>query len=235
MLRFPAFAVSLLFCAAPLALGAQQDSEAKQDEAAQHAPADERYTAEEALWLLKAGNARYRSSHAIHPHQGAARRQEISTAQHPFAQVLTCSDSRVTPEIIFDEGLGDLFVVRVAGNIVDDAVRGTIEYGAEHLDIPLVVVLGHQNCGAVTAAVKAEEAHDHILNLMDHIFPAVVEARQLPGDLVANAVRLNVERGVEELRASWPTLYRMSLAGKIRIVGAVYSLDAGKVEWLDIY
>lgn len=227
-------AVSLLFCATPLALWAQEVGEAKQDEAAKHAPAGKRYTLEEALWLLKAGNARYQSDYQIHPHQTESHRVAISAGQHPFAQILTCSDSRVSPEIVFDQGLGDLFVVRVAGNIVDDAVRGTIEYGAEHLDVPLVVVLGHQNCGAVTAAVQAAAPHDHILNLMDHIFPAVVKARQQSGDLVANAVRINVEHAVEQLRATWPTLYQMSLDGKIRIVGAVYSLDTGQVEWLNI-
>ena len=195
--------------------------------------ATEAVTPDEALRLLKAGNERFRTAHLAHPHQSIERRVEISQGQHPFAQVLSCSDSRVVPEIIFDEGLGDLFVTRVAGNIVDDAVKGTLEYGAEHLDARLIVVLGHRNCGAVTAAVHAEEVHDHIVSLMDSIFPAVVASRGQAGDAVDNAVRANVIRSVNQLRNSWPTLHSMSKAGTIRIVGAVYDLRTGAIDWLD--
>lgn len=231
--RLPLAAVFALF--SPF-IAAQEVAAPAEDKSAAHAPSRAKhYTVEEALWLLKAGNARYQSEHRIHPHQTSQHRLNISEAQNPFAQILTCSDSRVAPEIIFDEGLGDLFVVRVAGNIVDDAVRGTLEYGAAHLDVPLIVVLGHQNCGAVTAATQSNESSDHILNLMDRIFPAVLEARKQPGDLVANAVRINVEHAVKQLHASWPTLYRLADQGKIRIVGAVYSLETGKVEWLDAH
>ena len=190
-------------------------------------------TPREALNLLKVGNIRYQKAALLHPHQSAEHRVELSEAQHPFAQVLACSDSRVTPEIVFDEGLGDLFVVRVAGNIVDDAVKGTLEYGAEHLATPLIVVMGHTNCGAVTAAVEAVETHDHIVSLMDAIFPAVLSTRGQEGDPVENAVIGNVRRSVQELRQSWPTLHRLYNAGKIDIVGAVYDLESGRVIWLD--
>jgi carbonic anhydrase len=200
--------------------------------AAQEASTDG-ITPDEALRLLKVGNERFSTAHLAHPHQSVQRRVEISKGQHPFAQILSCSDSRVVPEIIFDEGLGDLFVTRVAGNIVDDAVKGTLEYGAEHLDVRLIVVLGHRDCGAVTAAVQAEEVHDHIIKLMDSIFPAVVATRGQAGDPVDNAVRANVIRSVNLLRNSWPTLHSMSQSGRIRIVGAVYDLKSGAVEWLD--
>jgi len=190
-------------------------------------------TPAEALEALQRGNLRYRESHSVHPNQSMRRRIEVSSAQHPFAQILTCSDSRVSPEIIFDEGLGDLFVVRVAGNVVDEAIKGTLEYGAGHLGVPLIVVMGHSGCGAVAAAAHTEEAHDHIVSLMDAIFPAVLEAREQPGDLVENSVRENVRRWVAHLRRSWPTLYRMHGNGEIAIVGAVYDLRTGTVEWLD--
>jgi len=195
--------------------------------------ASEPLTAEQALLLLKEGNRRYRTSHLVHPHQSAQRRIEISRGQHPFAQILSCSDSRVAPEIIFDEGLGDLFVVRVAGNIVDDAVEATLEYGAKHLHVPLIVVLGHRRCGAVTAAVHAEKVQDHILSLLDAIFPAVQATRGKPGDPIDNAVRANVSNAVDLLRNSWPTLGPVSKSGAIQIVGAIYNLESGDVEWLD--
>lgn len=190
-------------------------------------------TPDEALEALREGNLRYRRAAPLHPHQTADYRVKLSQEQHPFTQVLACSDSRTAPEIIFDEGLGDLFVVRVAGNIVDDAVKGSLEYGAEHLHTPLIVVLGHSGCGAVTAAVEAVEAHDHIVSLMDAIFPAVLTAREQPGDLLSNAVRANVVNSVDILRRSWPTLHKMSQAGEIRVVGAVYDLKTGAVEFLD--
>ena len=192
-----------------------------------------RFSPAEALDLLKAGNRRYQESRPAHPHQSAEHRVTVSDSQHPFAQILACSDSRVAPEIVFDEGLGDLFVVRVAGNIVDDAVKGTLEYGSQHLGSSLIVVMGHSSCGAVTAAVHAEEAHDHVVSLMDAIFPSVLLARRQQGDLIANAVRANVMRSVQQLRDSWPTLQKLYSAKKIAIVGAIYDLRTGKVIWLD--
>src|SRR5262249_39949150 len=111
------------------------------------------FTADEALAKLMDGNKRYASSHSLHPHQSAGRRHELEATQHPFACILSCSDSRVPPEVVFDEGLGDLFVVRVAGNIVDSAVTGSIEYAVEHLGTPLVLVMGHEKCGAVQATL----------------------------------------------------------------------------------
>ena len=146
--------------------------------------------------------------------------------------ILTCADSRVAPEIVFDQGLGDLFVIRVAGNIAPPAEVASIEYAVEHLHTPLVVVMGHQSCGAVGAAIEGGEAPGHLPALIDSIRPVVEKARLLGGNLSNNAVRLNVERVVDQLRSSTPLLAGEVAAGKLRIVGAVYSLDTGQVGWL---
>jgi carbonic anhydrase len=189
-------------------------------------------TGESALAELKAGNDHHVRHQYQHPHENAARQRELSSGQHPHAEILSCADSRVPPEIIFDQGLGDLFVVRVAGNVATDAEVGSLEYGAEHLHIPLLVVLGHERCGAVTAAVEGGPPEGHIAVLVNLIKPAVEKSRGLTGDPVANAVRTNVELVVKQLRSSDPILAELVAHGKLRIVGAVYSLDTGKVNWL---
>jgi carbonic anhydrase len=181
---------------------------------------------------LKAGNQRHVSHQYQHPHQSAARQKELVKGQSPHAVILACADSRVAPEIVFDRGLGDLFTVRVAGNIATDAEVASIEYAAEHLHTPLVVVMGHQSCGAVGAAIQGGEAAGHLSTLVHAIQPSVDAARKLPGDLTANAVRLNVENVVQQLRTSKPVLAPLVSEGKLKIVGAVYSLDTGRVEWL---
>ena len=189
-------------------------------------------TAELALSELKAGNDHHVRHQYQHPHEDASRQRELTSDQHPHAEILSCADSRVPPEIIFDQGLGDLFVVRVAGNVATNTELGSLEYGAEHLHIPLLVVLGHEGCGAVTAAVEGGPPEGHIAVLVNLIKPAVVKSRALPGDPVANAVRTNVEMVVRQLRSSTPILSELVAQGKLRIVGAVYSLDTGKVNWL---
>jgi carbonic anhydrase len=181
---------------------------------------------------LKAGNEHHIAKHYQHPHQTAARQRELASSQHPHAAILSCADSRVAPEIIFDQGLGDLFDVRVAGNIAGEPEVASLEYAAEHLGVPLLVVMGHQKCGAVTAALEAGEAHGHLSTLVDAIRPAVERAAGLPGDRVDNAVRINVENVVNQLRESKPVLAELVEKRQLRIVGAVYSLDTGKVEWL---
>lgn len=189
-------------------------------------------TSDSALAELKAGNEHHARHQYQHPHENAARQRELAAGQHPHAQILSCADSRVPPEIIFDQGLGDLFVVRVAGNVATDTEIGSLEYGAEHLHIPLLVVLGHESCGAVTAAVQGGPPEGHIAALVDLIKPAVEKTRGLPGDPVANAVRTNVELVVKQLRASTPILSELVAHGKLKIVGGVYSLETGKVTWL---
>ncbi len=189
-------------------------------------------SAEAALKELQQGNAHHVQHQYTHPHQTGSRRNELAGGQHPHAVILSCADSRVPPEIVFDQGLGDLFTVRVAGNIAADAEIASIEYAVEHLHTPLVVVMGHQSCGAVGAAIEGGEAPGHLPALVHAIQPAVEKARKLPGNLSDNAVRLNVEAVVEQLRRSQPILAHAVAAGRLRIVGAVYSLDRGTVTWL---
>jgi carbonic anhydrase len=189
-------------------------------------------TPEEALRLLKEGNERYVNSVLDHPHQTAARRAELTGGQHPFAVILGCSDSRVPPEILFDQGIGDLFIIRTAGNVADDVALGSIEYGVEHLGIQLVVVLGHSSCGAVTATTQATEAPGHIDRLIKMIRPAVDQVQGQPGSLLENAIRANVERTVALLQHCEPILKEMVAAGHCQVVGAIYNLESGAVSFL---
>jgi carbonic anhydrase len=145
---------------------------------------------------------------------------------------LSCADSRVPPEIVFDEGLGDLFVVRVAGNILDDMILGSMEYAAEHLHVPLIVVLGHTGCGAVTAAVSGTAEHNHLDLLMKALQPAVVQASKEPGDPVANAIRDNIQLVVKQIRDSQPVMAELQAKGQLKVLGALYHLDTGHVEFL---
>src|SRR5215831_2892258 len=153
---------------------------------------DKMPSAEAVLRELKAGNDHHVAKRYQHPHQSAARQRELAASQSPHAIILSCADSRVAPEIILDQGLGDLFDVRVAGNVAGDAELASIEYAALHLHTPLLVVMGHQKCGAVTAAAEAGEAEGHMPSLVALIRPAVERARSEPGDLIDNAVRINV-------------------------------------------
>lgn len=189
-------------------------------------------TADESLKLLAAGNRRYSTGRLRHPHQSANWRTQVAAGQHPFAAVLSCSDSRVPPEIVFDEGLGDLFVTRIAGHVADDAAIGSLEYAVEHLHVPVIVVLGHSDCGAVGAAIAGGEPHDHVRTLVDAIKPAVERARGMSGDLTAATVSAHVHLTAARLRASQPTLKKLVEEGKLRIAGAVYDLKTGKVNWL---
>src|SRR3954447_12993305 len=137
---------------------------------------------DQALAKLIEGNRRYAQNKEQHPDETMARRKELENEQHPFAVILSCADSRVPPELIFDQGLGDLFVIRVAGNIADGAVLGSIEYAVEHLGTKLILVLGHENCGAVSAAVAGENASGHLSAFVSAIRPSVVAAASSPGD-----------------------------------------------------
>jgi carbonic anhydrase len=188
-------------------------------------------TPDQALTQLQRGNERFVAGWPDHPNQSARRRREVSdSGQQPFAIILSCSDSRVPPEITFDQGLGDLFVIRVAGNIIDDAILGTIEYAVEHLHTPLVMVLGHDKCGAVTASIQDVALPNHIQSLAEALRPAVEMARTQSGDLISNAIDANVRRAVTALRASEPVLAQARSAGQIQIVGARYNLDTGEVK-----
>jgi len=138
----------------------------------------------------------------------------------------------VPPELIFDQGLGDMFDVRVAGNVAGNDELASLEYAAEHVHVPLIVVMGHSKCGAVDAAVAGGETHGHLPDLMAAIRPAVERTKGQSGDKVENAVRANVENVVAQLRTSKPVLADLVTKGTVKVVGAVYALDTGKVDWL---
>lgn len=178
------------------------------------------------------GNKRYVEEKFSHPGQTAERRAEVSKGQYPFAVIVSCSDSRVPPEVIFDQGLGDLFVIRLAGNILDDAALGSIEYAVEHLGVKYIMVLGHERCGAVGATVKGGEAPGHIGRLIEAIKPAVDKVRNDPGDLLDNAVRANVLMVVQQLKSSAPILEEFVHKNGLTIEGARYDLDDGVVVFL---
>lgn len=181
---------------------------------------------------LVAGNRRFVAGKSNHARQNGERRGELAREQHPFAVVVGCSDSRVPPEILFDQGLGDLFVVRVAGNVVDDVALASIEYAVEHLGAQTIVVLGHERCGAVRAVAEGADLTGHLVTLAAALRPAVEEAKlERPEDLVDAAVVANVRRVVRSLATSQPILEERVDAG-LAIFGARYDLDSGEVEFL---
>jgi carbonic anhydrase len=187
---------------------------------------------DDALARLVEGNRRFVSGTTTHPDQSVGRRTEVAGGQQPFAIVLACSDSRVPPELIFDQGLGDLFVIRNAGNLLDDHVIGSIEYAVEHLHPPLVVVLGHTKCGAVSAAVAGGEVPGHLKSIVESLEPAVAMAKKEPGDTVDNAVSINARLSAAALARMAPIVGEAVTAGHIKVVAARYDIATGQVEFL---
>jgi carbonic anhydrase len=187
-----------------------------------------------AVGRLKSGNQRYAAGKLEHPHQDPRRRVELATSQHPFATILGCGDSRTSPEVVFDQGLGDLFVVRVAGNMLNDEILGSIEYAVEHLGTRLVVVLGHQRCGAVKAAKETLDAKVQAPGHMESLVAAIKPALEATGgeDLEA-AAKMNARMVARALRASTPLLKEKVDAREIAVVAAYYSLDTGEVTFLE--
>jgi carbonic anhydrase len=192
-------------------------------------------SADDALAILKDGNARYIAELAKHPDQTIEHRKELIKGQTPFVTILSCSDSRVPPEIIFDQGLGDVFSVRVAGNVADTDEIGSIEYGVGHLNTPLLIVMGHAKCGAVTAVVKGDKVDGSIPQLVSHIVPAVNEARATgaTGDeLLDAAITLNVWHSISDIFTKSEEVRNLVGKGKLKVIGAVYDLESGKIRWL---
>ena len=181
---------------------------------------------------LVEGNKRYVDARSAQPHQNPERRKDIAQGPQPFAAVLSCSDSRVPPEIIFDQGLGDLFVVRIAGHVLDETALASLEYAVEHLGVKYIMVLGHARCGAVDAALKGGEMHGHIGVLVKAIQPAVAKIKNQPGDPLDKAVRAHVALVVDQLKTSAPLLKESVKKGDLSIVGAYYDLDDGVVALL---
>ena len=197
-----------------------------------------RPTPDAALEILKKGNADFLAGKPIAVDTNGRRRLEIAKGQKPFAILVSCSDSRVPPEVLFGRGLGELFIVRNAGNTVDTSAMGSIEYAVAELKVPLIVVMGHERCGAVAAALSVVDKNTlfpgSIGRMVEPIVPAVLSARAAGGDWLDASVRANVLRTVNRLRtASEPLLLDPIKAGTLKIVGAYYDLDDGRVTFFE--
>jgi carbonic anhydrase len=184
-----------------------------------------------ALAKLLEGNRRYVNTEVAAAQPLARQRAQSATTQHPFAIVVACADSRVAPELVFDQGLGALFVIRTAGNLVEDFALGSIEYAVEHLGVRLVLVLGHERCGAVGAALAAAPATGHVRALVAAIAPAVVNSRA-SADPIDACVVANTRAVAEKIRHSQPALSELA-HGEVSIVSARYDLDTGLVTLLE--
>ncbi len=195
-------------------------------------------TADEALARLQAGNLRFVSGEARFPTVQKEVLAELTRGQQPYATILGCSDSRVPPELVFDAGFGELFVIRVAGNVLGPSIMGTLQYSALHLKTPLFVVLGHEGCGAVKAAIAsrfdASQQAGRIEILLEQIIPALggLDPQAPPAELLSAGVEANVRRVVRELLETPEAKARMADSG-MRLVGAVYELETGRVRFLD--
>lgn len=183
-----------------------------------------------ASWrVLEEGNRRFVAEKLLHPDQTLSRVHQTSKEQHPIAAILGCADSRVSPEILFDQGLGDLFIVREAGNVVDDDVLGSLEYAVAHLHVPLVVVLGHKSCGAVDAAIH-HEGTGHLLALVKKIEPALRGIKEAdPRRKFDRAVEANILQSVAQISTAHPVIAEAIAAGRVMVIGASYDLGSGKV------
>ncbi|ARV57755.1 carbonate dehydratase [Nostocales cyanobacterium HT-58-2] len=186
-------------------------------------------TPDQALQTLIEGNQRFVTRKRRNPHQTPARLTEVAKGQKPFASILGCADSRVPAEIVFDQGLGDLFVCRVAGNVATPEEIGSLEFGSLVLGTKVIMVLGHERCGAVDATIKGAQVPGQIGSLIEAIKPSVEKSKNLPGDKLENACKANILAQVETLKSS-PVLSKLIDAGKLKVVGAYYDLDNGRVS-----
>jgi carbonic anhydrase len=233
--RLCSFAVGptlLLGLVALCPLGAGEVAPAATHAAAPAEHAEDAVSPAQALQRLVDGNTRFVSGHPDHPNQTLARRVEVAAGQKPFAVIVTCSDSRVAPELYFDQGVGDIFVVRVAGHVLNDHVLGSIEYAVEHLHAAVVVVVGHEKCGAVAAALTSDRGEGKIGTLLDAIRPAVRDSRNQAGDKTENAVRSHARRTAKLIPTASPIVKNAISAGHVKVFAARYDLVSGKVELL---
>jgi carbonic anhydrase len=198
------------------------------------AAAPSEVTSAEALQRLERGNARFVAGNlsSTTPAALAASRTKVAEGQKPFAIIVGCSDSRVGPEVIFDQKVGDIFVIRTAGEVVDPVGLGSIEYAVAHLGSPLIMVLGHERCGAVAAAVAEAKEPGHIDTVLKAIQPAVKQTKGEPGDPVHNAVRAQALNVARQLQNAGPIIKEAVQSGKLQVVAALYDLDTGKVSVL---
>ena len=193
----------------------------------------ENLSAQEAMEKLIDGNRRFVENQLTHPHEDMQWRFSLVDKQEPYAVIVTCSDSRVAPEIVFDQGLGDLFVIRVAGNVAKDKVIGTIEYAVAHLGVNLVVVMGHESCGAVGASLEIDLPGGHINTLVHQIRPAVLAAQEMEGDVLTNAIKINAKMVARNIQDSDPYIRPKHRDGQVQVVPAYYKLSDGTVEFMD--
>ncbi|MBC2724575.1 carbonic anhydrase [Desulfosporosinus sp.] len=239
-------AILLNGCGSMLSSGADQSVEAENpaaQEALAAAPVYKRTEIislpNEAKQLLIEGNQRFTSGKPLSKDLSLTRRSELmKNGQHPFAVIVSCSDSRVPPELLFDQALGDLFVIRVAGNIITPVELGSVEYAVEHLKTPLVVVLGHEECGAVTATVQGGETHGNIESIIKKIRPAVVEAKSLSTsqttekEVINKSIELNIKNAIGDIMES-PIILEGTAVNQVEIIGIKYDLDEGVVRFIN--
>lgn len=190
-------------------------------------------TADQALEMLMEGNKRFISGNLEHPNHCEESRGRLAEGQEPIAVVLTCADSRVPPVDIFDQGLGDIFVLRVAGNIINDQILGSIEYAVKHLHSPLVMVLGHTSCGAVSAVAGGARLGGHIASLTPPIDAAIKQVQGLEGELVNNASMALAQNMAAKIAESEPYVADLVKSGQVKVVASFYHLESGEVKMLD--
>jgi carbonic anhydrase len=198
------------------------------------APPEAPITPDHALKLLIAGNERWANGQTTHPHQSVERRIALTDAQHPFATIFSCIDSRLPPEVVFDQGLGDLAVIRTGAHVLDEGVvLGSLEFSPDHLGAPLMLIMGHQRCGAVSAAIhtiqSGSTAPGHIQAIVDALRPAYDVAVREAGDLVDNVVRAQTKLTVQRVRTD-PLIEQFLSRGELIVAGGYYSLDTGAVS-----
>lgn len=191
-------------------------------------------SAQEALQKLIDGNERFVTLKEKHPDDTKERRREMLKGQHPFVAILSCSDSRVPPELIFDQGLGDIFEIRNAGNVLDEHVIGSIEYAVMHCGVKLIVIMGHQDCGAINATLSGKSETKYIKSLEDSIQPAIEECKKHGHEVNSdNVVKEHVIQDINELMTQDTDLVKYMKENNVIIVPAYYHLDSGKVEFLN--
>lgn len=194
---------------------------------------EKRPTAEEALQILLDGNKRFISGKLEHPNHCQESRQAVANGQAPIATVLTCADSRVPPVDIFDQGIGDIFVVRVAGNIIGMHSLGSIEYAVKHLQTPLVIVMAHSCCGAVGAVASEVKLDGHMATFTAPIQTAIKNVKDMEGDLVDNAAQEVAKMIADQIATSEPIIGDIAKEGKVKVVPAYYELSTGEVTILE--
>ena len=192
-------------------------------------------SAKESMQKLKEGNKRFLNNKAQHPDESLERKKEMLKGQHPFVVILSCSDSRVPPELIFDQGLGDIFEIRNAGNVLNEHVIGSIEYAVMHCGVKLIVIMGHQDCGAIAATLSGISETKYIQALEDSIKPAIEDCKKKGIEINSdNVVKAHVMQDIDELLEQDSELVKYMAEYDVKIVPAYYHIDSGKVDFMKL-